>query len=147
MEETQRTLDEFWNKHASHLKLCLQLRQFELDFRELQVNDARLANHTGKKKKHLTRNNNNNFFRTLKIVLNEDIQTVSDFETDGDSVAVIDALLQQTFDCRTRCQVSGRLIASESNDNVFYYRCFFFHLFRYSWTWIEPMHSTATRPI
>ncbi len=37
MEETQRTLDEFWNKHASHLKLCLQLRQFELDFRELQV--------------------------------------------------------------------------------------------------------------
>lgn len=40
MEETQRTLDEFWNKHASHLKLCLQLRQFELDFRELQVNDA-----------------------------------------------------------------------------------------------------------
>ena len=80
-------------------------------------------------------------------MLNEDIQTVSDFETDGDSVAVIDALLQQTFDCRTRCQVNGRLIASESNDNVFYYRCFFFHLFRYSWTWIEPMHSTATRPI
>ena len=37
MDETQRTLDEFWNKHASHLKLCLQLRQFELDFRELQV--------------------------------------------------------------------------------------------------------------
>lgn len=35
MDETQRTLDEFWNKHASHLKLCLQLRQFELDFREL----------------------------------------------------------------------------------------------------------------
>ncbi|EFX81870.1 hypothetical protein DAPPUDRAFT_21042, partial [Daphnia pulex] len=75
MDETQRTLDEFWNKHASHLKLCLQLRQFELDFRELQ------------------------------IVLNEDIQTISDFESDGDTVAVIDALLQQTFDCRTRCQL------------------------------------------
>jgi hypothetical protein len=41
MDETQRTLDEFWNKHASHLKLCLQLRQFELDFRELQVNNDR----------------------------------------------------------------------------------------------------------
>lgn len=41
-----------------------------------------------------------------QIVLNEDIQTVSGFETDGDSVAVIDALLQQTFDCRSRYQVS-----------------------------------------
>ena len=37
MEETQRTLDDFWNRHAAHLNLCLQLRQFELDFRELQV--------------------------------------------------------------------------------------------------------------
>jgi hypothetical protein len=37
MDETQKTLDEFWNKHAAHLKLCLQLRQYELDFRELQV--------------------------------------------------------------------------------------------------------------
>ncbi|KZS15196.1 putative Guanine nucleotide exchange factor DBS [Daphnia magna] len=75
MDETQRTLDEFWNKHAFHLRLCLQLRQFELDFRELQV------------------------------VLNEDIQVVSDFESDGDSVSAIDALLQQTYDCRTRCQL------------------------------------------
>ena len=41
MDETQRTLDEFWNKHAAHLKLCLQLRQFELDFRELQVHTQR----------------------------------------------------------------------------------------------------------
>lgn len=38
-------------------------------------------------------------------MLNEDIQTISEFESDGDTVAVIDALLQQTFDCRTRCQV------------------------------------------
>lgn len=43
MEETQRTLDEFWNKHASHLRLCLQLRQFELDFRELQVSERLTA--------------------------------------------------------------------------------------------------------
>lgn len=45
MEETQRTLDEFWNKHASHLRLCLQLRQFELDFRELQVMKQKKLRH------------------------------------------------------------------------------------------------------
>lgn len=44
MDETQRTLDEFWNKHAFHLRLCLQLRQFELDFRELQVNRRKATN-------------------------------------------------------------------------------------------------------
>ena len=39
IEETESTLDKFWQKHEAHLRLCLQLRQFELDFRELQVCD------------------------------------------------------------------------------------------------------------
>jgi len=75
LDETQRTLNEFWQKHASHLNLCLQLRQFELDFRELQA------------------------------ALDSDIQTVSHLSTDGDSVAVIDGLLQETFNYQQSYQI------------------------------------------
>lgn len=42
------------------------------------------------------------------MVLNDDIQTVSSVDADADSVAAIDALLQQTIGCRTRCQVRER---------------------------------------
>ena len=40
MEETEATLNDFWSKHEAHLSLCLHLRQFELDFRELQVSSS-----------------------------------------------------------------------------------------------------------
>lgn len=38
MEETERQFDAFWNIHLKRLKQCLELRRFEQDFRELQVN-------------------------------------------------------------------------------------------------------------
>lgn len=38
LEETERHFDEFWNSHLTRLKQCLELRRFEQDFRELQVN-------------------------------------------------------------------------------------------------------------
>lgn len=37
LEETERRFDDFWNTHLIRLKQCLDLRRFELDFRELQV--------------------------------------------------------------------------------------------------------------
>ena len=37
LEETERTFDEFWTRHEGRLTQCLQLRRFEIDFRELQV--------------------------------------------------------------------------------------------------------------
>lgn len=37
LEETERRFDEFWSTHLARLKLCLDLRRFEQDFRELQV--------------------------------------------------------------------------------------------------------------
>lgn len=38
LEETERTFDDFWQQHSSKLRRCLELRRFEQDFRELQVN-------------------------------------------------------------------------------------------------------------
>lgn len=38
MEETERRFDEYWSHHMVKLKQCLELRCFEQDFRELQVN-------------------------------------------------------------------------------------------------------------
>ncbi|XP_055702828.1 guanine nucleotide exchange factor DBS isoform X3 [Phlebotomus papatasi] len=38
LEETERRFDEFWNAHLTRLKHCLELRRFEQDFRELQIN-------------------------------------------------------------------------------------------------------------
>ncbi|CAG9816753.1 unnamed protein product [Phaedon cochleariae] len=38
LEETERTFDEFWQNHSIRLRNCLELRRFEQDFRELQVN-------------------------------------------------------------------------------------------------------------
>ncbi|XP_045118170.1 guanine nucleotide exchange factor DBS-like isoform X4 [Portunus trituberculatus] len=37
LEETERTFDEFWTRHEGRLTQCLQLRRFEIDFRELQT--------------------------------------------------------------------------------------------------------------
>ncbi|KAJ8670670.1 hypothetical protein QAD02_001929 [Eretmocerus hayati] len=37
LEETERTFDLFWSHHSSRLRHCLALRQFEQDFRELQI--------------------------------------------------------------------------------------------------------------
>lgn len=37
LEETERRFDDFWNTHLTRLKQCLDLRRFELEFRELQV--------------------------------------------------------------------------------------------------------------
>ncbi|KAJ3639462.1 hypothetical protein Zmor_002822 [Zophobas morio] len=38
LEETERTFDEFWQQHSTKLRHCLELRRFEQDFRELQIN-------------------------------------------------------------------------------------------------------------
>ncbi|XP_031630381.1 guanine nucleotide exchange factor DBS isoform X3 [Contarinia nasturtii] len=38
LEETERRFDDFWNTHLIRLKQCLDLRRFEQDFRELQIN-------------------------------------------------------------------------------------------------------------
>lgn len=37
LEETERRFDDFWNTHLVRLKQCLDLRRFEQNFRELQV--------------------------------------------------------------------------------------------------------------
>nr|XP_015837407.1 PREDICTED: guanine nucleotide exchange factor DBS isoform X1 [Tribolium castaneum]XP_015837728.1 PREDICTED: guanine nucleotide exchange factor DBS isoform X1 [Tribolium castaneum]XP_015837982.1 PREDICTED: guanine nucleotide exchange factor DBS isoform X1 [Tribolium castaneum] len=38
LEETERTFDDFWQQHSTKLRHCLELRRFEQDFRELQIN-------------------------------------------------------------------------------------------------------------
>lgn len=38
LEETENTFDEFWQRHSTKLRHCLELRMFEQDFRELQTN-------------------------------------------------------------------------------------------------------------
>ncbi|XP_065166036.1 guanine nucleotide exchange factor DBS-like isoform X2 [Atheta coriaria] len=38
LEETEKTFDEFWSDHSTKLRHCLNLRRFEQDFRELQIN-------------------------------------------------------------------------------------------------------------
>lgn len=38
LEETERRFDDFWGSHLQRLRQCLELRLFEQDFRELQVN-------------------------------------------------------------------------------------------------------------
>lgn len=38
LEETERTFDEFWHQHSSKLRQCLELRRFEQEFKNLQVN-------------------------------------------------------------------------------------------------------------
>jgi hypothetical protein len=37
LEETERTFDDFWQSHFIKLNQCLELRQFEQDFRELRA--------------------------------------------------------------------------------------------------------------
>lgn len=38
LEETEKTFDDFWEKHSRKLQHCLELRKFEQNFRELRVN-------------------------------------------------------------------------------------------------------------
>lgn len=38
LEETEKTFDTFWQQHSTKLRHCLELRRFEQDFRELQIN-------------------------------------------------------------------------------------------------------------
>lgn len=38
LEETEKTFDSFWQYHSNSLKNCIELRRFEQDFRELQIN-------------------------------------------------------------------------------------------------------------
>lgn len=38
LEETERTFDDFWQNHSAKLRQCLELRMFEQNFKELQVN-------------------------------------------------------------------------------------------------------------
>lgn len=40
LEETERNFDEFWNVQLTRMQQCLELRRFEIAFRELQVSEA-----------------------------------------------------------------------------------------------------------
>ncbi|CAH1103228.1 unnamed protein product [Psylliodes chrysocephalus] len=65
LEETERTFDEFWQNHSVKLRHCLELRRFEQDFRELQIN----------------------FESNLKIV--------SEMTESGDSIEKVESLMKQ----------------------------------------------------
>ncbi|XP_030748753.1 guanine nucleotide exchange factor DBS-like isoform X2 [Sitophilus oryzae] len=66
LEETEKTFDEFWQHHSAKLRHCLELRRFEQDFKELQVN----------------------FDSALK--------TVSDMTEIGETVSRVDTLIKET---------------------------------------------------
>lgn len=38
LEETEKTFDSFWQYHSNSFKNCIELRRFEQEFRELQIN-------------------------------------------------------------------------------------------------------------
>ncbi|XP_056645987.1 guanine nucleotide exchange factor DBS-like isoform X1 [Diorhabda sublineata] len=73
LEETERTFDEFWQGHFVRLRNCLELRRFEQDFRELQIN----------------------FETNLKIV--------GDMVENGDSTEKVDKLLKQAKSFNKLC--------------------------------------------
>lgn len=74
LEETEKTFDEFWHQHSTKLRHCLELRRFEQDFRELQVN----------------------FDLALK--------TASDMTELGETVARVDTLIKETTVFEKICQ-------------------------------------------
>lgn len=38
LDETETAFDDFWERHCTKLEQCLQLRHFELQFREVSGN-------------------------------------------------------------------------------------------------------------
>ncbi|CAG9759980.1 unnamed protein product [Ceutorhynchus assimilis] len=74
LEETEKTFDGFWHQHSTKLRNCLELRRFEQNFRELQVN----------------------FDLALK--------TVSDMTELGETVARVDTLIKETNGFEKLCQ-------------------------------------------
>lgn len=75
LEETERTFDVFWQQHSSKLRHCLELRRFEQDFRELQIN------------------------------FDSHIKTLVDMTEIGDSVTRIDTLMRETQTFQKLCMV------------------------------------------
>ncbi|XP_023310608.1 guanine nucleotide exchange factor DBS isoform X2 [Anoplophora glabripennis] len=75
LEETEKTFDEFWQQHSTKLRNCLELRRFEQDFRELQVN----------------------FDSYLK--------TVSEMTEVGETVNRVDTLIKETNTFQKLCNV------------------------------------------
>lgn len=75
LEETERTFDEFWQQHSTKLRHCLELRRFEQDFRELQIN----------------------FDSHLKIV--------SEMTEVGETVQRVDTLIRETTTFQKLCMV------------------------------------------
>ncbi|KAL1493421.1 hypothetical protein ABEB36_011480 [Hypothenemus hampei] len=86
LEETEKTFDEFWQQHSMKLRHCLELRKFEQDFRELQVN-----------------------FESL-------LKTAADMTEIGETVVRVDALIEEIslFEkiCQSDIQRAEDVIAS-----------------------------------
>ncbi|XP_055387523.1 guanine nucleotide exchange factor DBS-like isoform X2 [Condylostylus longicornis] len=74
LEETERRFDEFFATHQNRLKLCLDLRKFEQNFRELQ------------------------------ICLDAHVKTVSEMTEIGDSVARVEILMNETKEFENICK-------------------------------------------
>uniref|UniRef100_T1JN60 Guanine nucleotide exchange factor DBS n=1 Tax=Strigamia maritima TaxID=126957 RepID=T1JN60_STRMM len=74
LEETERGFDDFWAKHRLKLQQCLNLRQFEQDFRELQIN------------------------------LDVDLKILSEMTEVGDSVSRVDELVVEITEFKTNCE-------------------------------------------
>ncbi|XP_031336912.1 guanine nucleotide exchange factor DBS-like isoform X1 [Photinus pyralis] len=75
LEETERTFDDFWQQHSTKLRHCLDLRRFEQDFRELQIN------------------------------FNSHLKTMSEMTEIGDSVTRIETLIRETATFQKLCTV------------------------------------------
>ncbi|KAF2903495.1 hypothetical protein ILUMI_02685 [Ignelater luminosus] len=73
LEETERTFDEFWKEHSTKLRHCLELRRFEQDFRELQVN------------------------------FNSHFKTVSEMTEVGDTISRVETLIKETASFQKLC--------------------------------------------
>lgn len=73
LEETERTFDDFWKEHSTKLRHCLELRRFEQDFRELQVN------------------------------FNCHFKTVSEMTEVGDTISRVETLIKETASFQKLC--------------------------------------------
>lgn len=75
LEETERTFDDFWQQHSTKLRHCLELRRFEQDFRELQIN------------------------------FNSHLKVVNDMTEVGESINRIDSLIKELITFEKLCLV------------------------------------------
>ncbi|KAF5296920.1 hypothetical protein FQA39_LY12277 [Lamprigera yunnana] len=75
LEETERTFDDFWQQHSIKLRHCLELRRFEQDFRELQVN------------------------------FNSYLKTASEMLEIGDDISRVETLMKETTAFQKLCSV------------------------------------------